>query len=238
MKPWVQPSLCCVNLPSFSPDTISRLPPPNTPIYASICSAQLTSKMWLLMVASIVGNKCLCALFWWRPPQSFWQTSKETQNQKVLSERTQRQVGWGAGTTSKFGRKITQTEAGKRRAFKPYFGVCRFLHSALTEEPNERMTSVTPDWIHREAHANLSVIHSSDIKSQKSLQRNKSDYIYSQLMVEKMLLNDAACNTVFPRRRQGPGRVSIRFARRALALMLRWDRSPIRFPSYFCSWLD
>lgn len=51
VKPWVQPSLYCVNLPSFSPDSISFLPPPNTPIHIPIRSAQLTRKMLLLMVA-------------------------------------------------------------------------------------------------------------------------------------------------------------------------------------------
>lgn len=51
VKPWVQPSLCCVNLPSFSGDSISFLPPPNAPIHILIRSAQLTSKMLQMMVA-------------------------------------------------------------------------------------------------------------------------------------------------------------------------------------------
>lgn len=35
-----------------------------------------------------------------------------------------------------------------------------------------------------------------------------------------------------------PGKHKHWLARRALALMLRWDHSPIRFPSYFSGWLD
>lgn len=51
VKPWVQLSLYSVNLPSFRSDSISFLPPPNTPIHIPIRSAQLTT--W-----------CCCC--WWQ----------------------------------------------------------------------------------------------------------------------------------------------------------------------------
>ena len=51
VKPWVQPSLYSVNLPSFSGDSISFLPPPNTPIHPPARSAPLSSEMLPVMVA-------------------------------------------------------------------------------------------------------------------------------------------------------------------------------------------
>lgn len=79
VKPWVQPSLYCVNLPSFSQDSISFLPPPNTPIRVAICFAQLTRQMLQLMVANIAGNNVSVAP---RPPCRFAKPRKSHGNQR------------------------------------------------------------------------------------------------------------------------------------------------------------
>lgn len=92
VKPWVQPSLFCVNLPSFSWDSISFLPPPNTPIPFPF---------------ALHSSQARCCQWWWqyswkqmslfslspRPPQSFVATLERVTESKVLEETTQSQVG-------------------------------------------------------------------------------------------------------------------------------------------------
>lgn len=46
VKPWVQPSLYCVNLPSFTWDSISFIRPTNTPIHVTVCSARARCCRW------------------------------------------------------------------------------------------------------------------------------------------------------------------------------------------------
>lgn len=203
MKPWVQPSLYCVNLPSFSPDAIFFLPPPNTPIYAPICSAQLTSKMWLLMVANIAGNKCLCVLFWWRPPQSFLANLERATKSKGARGEDAASGGMRCGDHRQIWERDNPDGGGEKGVESSLFGVCRFLSKKIRMKGWHRLHLT-------ESLENVSVSHSSDIKSQMGLRGNKSDCIYSQLMVEKTLLDDAPCNRLFPRRRQGPERISIR----------------------------
>ena len=79
VKPWVQPSLYCVNLPSFSRDSISFLPPPNTPIHAphSLCT-RANKRDVAIDGGSVAGNKCLCSgSVSPRPPRSFFVTNLE-----------------------------------------------------------------------------------------------------------------------------------------------------------------
>ncbi len=68
VKPWVQPSLYCVNLPSFREDSISFPPPPNTPIHIphSLCTANKQDVA--IDGGNIAGNKCLCSVFLRDPP--------------------------------------------------------------------------------------------------------------------------------------------------------------------------
>lgn len=79
VKPWVQPSLYCVNLPSFSRDSISFLPPPNTPIHAphSLCT-RANKRDVAIDGGGVAGNKCLCSgSVSPRPPRSFCVTNLE-----------------------------------------------------------------------------------------------------------------------------------------------------------------
>lgn len=50
MKKWVWPSLFCVNLPSFTQDTIGFISPPNTPIHMPRGSVHLTNETKLLLI--------------------------------------------------------------------------------------------------------------------------------------------------------------------------------------------
>lgn len=82
VKPWVQLSLYCVNLPSFRPDSISFLPPPNTPIHIPIRSAKLTTQMLLLMVAKQLETNVFVRSFSETPLRRFGKNLKRDRKSK------------------------------------------------------------------------------------------------------------------------------------------------------------